>query len=122
MVARILSSIGPKNVAMNLSARRRRDLSDAPTHRRYRRSLDKVTPPPPSIAPSLLRVKRLEEEEEEEPENKPRPSTGALQRIKRIDDITAMLENHENQRRQRRDTIPYEPQLLMQQMIEYLRE
>ncbi|XP_028265480.1 proprotein convertase subtilisin/kexin type 1 inhibitor, like isoform X2 [Parambassis ranga] len=113
VVARILSSMGPNDAPLVYSGRRvRRDLSEpsSPTHRRSRRSLDDVAPPLPSNEPPLLRVKRLEEEEQEE---KPRPQTAGLQRMKRIDTMaTADSEglNHGGRKRQKRATLNFDPQ------------
>lgn len=128
MVARILSSIGPNDTPVNPSGRRaKRDLSVtavepvSSTHRRTRRSLEDVTPPSPSNDPPLLRVKRLEEEEEENP----RSPTAGLQRMKRIDTMTnAAVEdlNHGSHRRRRRATLNYDPQILIDQILEYMRE
>ncbi|KAM3617025.1 uncharacterized protein V6R79_001223 [Siganus canaliculatus] len=121
LVARLLSSIGPAP-----SRRMRRDLSVTPVgpaHRRTRRSLDNMAPPLPSNAPPLLRVKRLEEEEEEE--EKLRPPFAELQRMKRIDTMaTAAIEelNHGNRRRRRREVLNYDPQVLINHMVEYMRE
>ncbi|KAK5873248.1 hypothetical protein PBY51_018306 [Eleginops maclovinus] len=120
MVARLLSSIGPSD---GISGRRaRRDLSAVaepagPAHRRARRSLDDMAPPSPSNDPPLLRVKRLEEDE-------PRPPTG-LQRMKRIDSMaTNGLEelHHGSRRRRRRAVQDYDPQILIDQILEYMRE
>ncbi|XP_042263876.1 proprotein convertase subtilisin/kexin type 1 inhibitor, like [Thunnus maccoyii] len=130
MVARILSSIGPDNAQVISSSRRmRRDLSvtgaepASSAHRRTRRSLDDMAPPAPSNEPPLLRVKRLEEEEEEE-EERLHPAAG-LQRMKRIDTMatTAMEElNHGSRRRRRRAAPNYDPQILIDQILEYMRE
>ncbi|XP_053174045.1 proprotein convertase subtilisin/kexin type 1 inhibitor, like [Scomber japonicus] len=130
MVARIMSSIGPDNAQVISSGRRmKRDLSitpvepASPAHRRTRRSLDDVAPPSPSNDPPLLRVKRLEEEQEEE-EERLHPAAG-LQRIKRIDTMTtaAMEElNHGSRRRRRRAAQNYDPQILIDQILEYMRE
>lgn len=107
----------------------RRDLSVtaaepvSSAHRRSRRSLDDMAPPLPSNAPPLLRVKRLEEESEEE--QKLHLSTAGLQRMKRIDTmVTAAGEelNHGSRRRQRRSTLSYNPQILIDQIIDYMRE
>ncbi|XP_044066958.1 proprotein convertase subtilisin/kexin type 1 inhibitor, like [Siniperca chuatsi] len=127
LVARLLSSIGPNNAQVISSGRRaRRDLSVAAVepvssaHRRTRRSLDNVAPPSPSNDPPLLRVKRLEEEEEEL-----HPPTAGLQRMKRIDTMaTAAVEelNHGSRRRRRRAALNYDPQILIDQIVEYMRE
>lgn len=130
MVARILSSIGPDNTQVISSGRRmRRDLSATPvesasaTHRRNRRSIDDVAAPLPSNDPPLLRVKRLEEEQEEE-EERLHPAAG-LQRMKRIDTMaTAAMEelNQGSRRRRRRAAVNYDPQILIDQILEYMRE
>lgn len=127
MVAKILSSDGPNNAQVMMSSGRRakRDLSAmarpvSPAHRRTRRSLDGQSP---SNEPSLLRVKRLDDEEEEE--EKLRPRGPGLQRMKRIDTMaTADLEevNHGSRRRRRRAALNYDPQMLMDQILDYLRE
>ncbi|XP_023261934.1 uncharacterized protein LOC111654967 [Seriola lalandi dorsalis] len=129
LVARILSSIGPNDASVISSGRRaRRDLSItaaepvSSAHRRTRRSVDDVAPPSPSNEPPLLRVKRLEEEEEEE---ELRPPTAGLQRMKRINTIaTAGVEelNHGSRRRRRRAALNYDPQILIDQILEYMRE
>ncbi|XP_029994250.1 proprotein convertase subtilisin/kexin type 1 inhibitor, like [Sphaeramia orbicularis] len=127
LVARILSSIGPNNAAVMTSGRRmRRDLSVAApepassAHRRTRRSLDDLAPPSPSNDPPLLRVKRLEDEEEAElEEEKLHPQVG-LQRMKRIDTEEEL--NHGSRRRRRRAALNYDPQVLIDQMLEYMRE
>lgn len=125
-----MSSIGPDNAQVISSGRRmKRDLSitpvepASPAHRRTRRSLDDVAPPSPSNDPPLLRVKRLEEEQEEE-EERLHPAAG-LQRIKRIDTMaTAAMEelNHGSRRRRRRAAQNYDPQILIDQILEYMRE
>lgn len=127
MIAKVLSSIGP-NEAQPI--RTRRDLSVkaadpvSSAHRRTRRSLDDVAPPPsPNNQPTLLRVKRLEDEEEEE--EKLRPQVPGLQRMKRIDtmataDVTEL--NHGSHRRRRRAALTFDPQILVDQIMEYLRE
>ncbi|XP_062283160.1 proprotein convertase subtilisin/kexin type 1 inhibitor, like [Scomber scombrus] len=130
MVARILSSIGPDNAQVMSSGRRmKRDLSvtpvepASPAHRRTRRSLDEMAPRSPSNDPPLLRVKRLEEEQEEE-EERLHPAAG-LQRMKRIDTMaTAEMEelNHGSRRRRRRAAENYDPQILIDQILEYMRE
>ncbi|XP_014826461.1 PREDICTED: uncharacterized protein LOC106905917 isoform X2 [Poecilia mexicana] len=127
MVAKILSSVGPNNAQVMMSSGRRakRDLSAmaepvSPTHRRTRRSLDGQSP---SNEPPLLRVKRLDDEEEEE--EKLRPRGPGPQRMKRIDTMaTADLEevNHGSRRRRRRAALNYDPQMLMDQILDYLRE
>ncbi|KAK2898192.1 proprotein convertase subtilisin/kexin type 1 inhibitor, like [Channa argus] len=127
MVARILSSIGPNNAPVISSGRRaKRDLSNTAAqpiiaHRRTRRSLDDVASLSPSNDPPLLRVKRLEEDEEEE---KLRPPITGLQRMKRIDTMaTGGVEelNHGSRKRQRR-ALNYDPQILIDQILEYMRE
>ncbi|XP_034008640.1 LOW QUALITY PROTEIN: proprotein convertase subtilisin/kexin type 1 inhibitor, like [Trematomus bernacchii] len=109
-VARLLSSDGPSD-----GRRGRRDLSSGPAHRRARRSLDDMAPPSPSNDPPLLRVKRLDEEEL-------RPPAG-LQRMKRIDAMaTEELHHGSRSRRRRRAAQDYDPQILMDQILEYMRE
>lgn len=128
LVARVLSSIGPNNAQIISGRRARRDVSDtagepvSSAHRRTRRSLDDMAPPSPSVDPPLLRVKRLEEEEEEE---ELRPPAAGLQRMKRIDTMaTAAMEelNHGGRRRRRRAVLNYDPQMLIDQIVEYMRE
>lgn len=128
LVARLLSSIGPNNTPVVSSGRRmRRDLSaTAPepvssTHRRTRRSLDDLAPPSPSNNPPLLRVKRLEEDDGED---KLRPPVAGLQRMKRIDTMAtaAMDELNHGSRRRRRAALNYDPQVLIDQIVEYIRE
>lgn len=132
LVARILASIGPNDGTVMSSARRsKRDLSitagaggSAPissAHRRARRSLEDMAPLSPSNDPPLLRVKRLEEEEEEMG-GELRPPTG-LQRTKRIDTIaTAEEQNYGSRRRRRRAAANYDPQILIEHILEYMRE
>ncbi|XP_068588247.1 proprotein convertase subtilisin/kexin type 1 inhibitor, like [Cebidichthys violaceus] len=108
LVARLLSSIGPNGLRV------RRDLSItaepvSSAHRRSRRSLDDVAPPSPSNNPPLLRVKRLEEEE-------PRPPAAGLQRMKREEEL------HHGSRRRRRRATNYDSQILIDQILEYMRE
>lgn len=127
LVAKLLSSLSPNNAQVMSSGRRaRRDLSVtaaepvSSAHRRTRRSLDDLAPPLPSNDPPLLRVKRLEEEEE-----KLRPPAAGLQRMKRIDtmEIATMEElNHGSRRRRRRAALNYDPQILIDQIMEYMRE
>ncbi|XP_034534305.1 proprotein convertase subtilisin/kexin type 1 inhibitor, like [Notolabrus celidotus] len=131
LVARLLSGVGPSAPAVMSSGRRvRRGVSFAPVelaspaHRRSRRSLEDMAPPSPSSDPPLLRVKRLEDEEEEEEEEKLRPPAAGLQRMKRIDTMAtnAMEElNHGSQRRRRR-ALNYDPQILIDQILQYMRE
>ncbi|XP_051280890.1 proprotein convertase subtilisin/kexin type 1 inhibitor, like, partial [Dicentrarchus labrax] len=128
LVARLLSSIGPNNAPVISSGRRaRRDLSvtaakpAGPAHRRARRSLDDMVPPSPSNDPPLLRVKRLEEQDDEE-EEKPRPPPAGLQRMKRIDSMAMEELNHGSRRRRRRAALNYDPQILIDQIVEYMRE
>ncbi|XP_037628646.1 proprotein convertase subtilisin/kexin type 1 inhibitor, like isoform X1 [Sebastes umbrosus] len=125
MVARLLSTIGPNNAPVISGRRTRRDLSIAAAEpigsaqRRTRRSLDDVAPPSPSNDPPLLRVKRLEEDEDEEL----RPPAIGLQRMKRIDTMaTAGVEelNHGSRRRRRREALNYDPQILIDQILEYM--
>lgn len=130
LVARLLSSIGPNSVpVMSTGRRSRRDLSVtaaepvSSAHRRTRRSLDDIAPPSPSNDPPLFRVKRLEEEGDEE--ETPHPPAAGLQRMKRIDTMatTAMEElNHGSHRRRRRAALNYDPQNLIDQIVEYMRE
>lgn len=115
LIGQILSGMGPKDAVVSSGHRMRRDLSDsAPssistTHRRSRRSLEDTSPSGDS---PLLRVKRLEEDE-----LKPRPVHG-LQRIKRID-----IENDNgSHRRKRRAIVNYDPQILLRQVLELIRE
>ncbi|XP_071383817.1 proprotein convertase subtilisin/kexin type 1 inhibitor, like, partial [Centroberyx affinis] len=146
LVARILSSLGPSDAQLSSSRRARRDLSVtagvggakpvSPAHRRTRRSLDDMPPPSPSNDPPLLRVKRLEVEEEEEEEEGRRgggeeesyrsaaPPAG-LQRMKRIDTMATAAEeelNHGSRRRRRRSAVNYDPQILIQHILQYLEE
>ncbi|CAL1605863.1 unnamed protein product [Knipowitschia caucasica] len=115
LIGQILSSLDASDSVRPSSRRMRRDLSDSapsplnPSHKRSRRSLDDA---PPSADPPLLRVKRLEEEEELEPR-----SLAGLQRIKRID-----LEDHGSRRRKRRAVVNYDPQILLRQALELMRE
>ncbi|XP_033825752.1 proprotein convertase subtilisin/kexin type 1 inhibitor, like [Periophthalmus magnuspinnatus] len=115
LIGQILSSLGPSDSVRPSGRRMRRDLSDSapspvsPAHRRSRRSVEDT---PPSDDPPLLRVKRLEEEGFE-----PRPSQG-LQRIKRID----VEEDHGSRRRKRRAIVNYDPQILLRQALELIRE
>ncbi|XP_047443782.1 proprotein convertase subtilisin/kexin type 1 inhibitor, like [Mugil cephalus] len=131
LVARILSSMdGP--MVMSSGRRARRDLSikasEPAQRRRRRRSLDDVPPPSPSNDPPLLRVKRLEdpeeEEEEEEQEERLRPQTTGLQRMKRVDVVATsdMEELNHGSRRRRRRALNYDPQILIDQILEYMRE
>ncbi|XP_029911633.1 proprotein convertase subtilisin/kexin type 1 inhibitor, like [Myripristis murdjan] len=137
LVARILASLGPGNAGSPSGRRARRDLTipagggganaASPAHRRTRRSLDDMPPPSPSNDPPLLRVKRLEVEEEEGGENttpQQRPAaTAGLQRMKRIDTMATAEElNHGSGRRRRRAAVNYDPQILIQQILQYLEE
>lgn len=124
LVARILSSIGPNDVPLVSGRRMRRDLSASEpvssAHRRTRRSLDDVPLPSPSNDPPLLRVKRLEDDEDEQ---KLRPHAAGLQRMKRVDTMATADElNHGSRRRRRRAALNYDPQELMDQIVQYLRE
>ncbi|XP_061590783.1 proprotein convertase subtilisin/kexin type 1 inhibitor, like [Cololabis saira] len=131
MVARILSSIGPNDAPVGVSSgrRARRDLSVkaaeplSSAHRRARRSLDDMAPPSPSNDPPLLRVKRLGDEEEEHEERLRTQVTG-LQRMKRIDTAVADVEemDHGSRRRRRRAALNYDPQILIDQIVQYMRE
>lgn len=125
MVARILSSPNNAQVMISSGRRARRDLSAAepvsPAHRRNRRSLDSSQSP--SNESPLLRVKRLEDEEEEE--GKPRPRGAGLQRMKRVDAVVTTdpeQVDHGSRRRRRRAVLNYDPQVLMDQILDYLRE
>lgn len=112
LVSQVLSSLGPSETVMPSGRRMRRDLSDpalSPSHRRTRRSLEDT---PPSDDAPLLRVKRLDEDEME-----PVPSQG-LQRVKRID----VEEDHGSRRRKRRAIVDYDPQILLRQALELIRE
>lgn len=115
LIGQILSSMGPTNAATPSGRRMRRDLSGSvpsaisPAHRRTRRSLEDT---PPNDDPPLLRVKRLDEDELE-----PLPPQG-LQRIKRID----VEEDHGSRRRMRRAIVNYDPQVLLRQALELIRE
>ncbi|KAM6982538.1 proprotein convertase subtilisin/kexin type 1 inhibitor, like [Tautogolabrus adspersus] len=129
LVAKLLSSIGPNNAAVMSSGRRmRRDVSFTPpepissAHRRTRRSLDDLAPPSPSDDPPLLRVKRLDDVEEDE--EKLRPAAAGLQRMKRIDTMAPAMEelNHGSRRRRRRAVLNYDPQILIDQILDYMRE
>ncbi|XP_075932478.1 proprotein convertase subtilisin/kexin type 1 inhibitor, like, partial [Anarhichas minor] len=117
LVARLLSSIGPTGLRVRrdlsikvepVSSGHRRAEPVSSAHRRSRRSLD-VTPPSPSNNPPLLRVKRLEEEE-------PHPPAVGLQRMKREEEL------HHGSRRRRRRTANYDSQILINQILEYMRE
>lgn len=61
-------------------------------------------------------MKRLEEEDDEE--KKPLSPVVGLQRMKRIDNEL----NHGPSKRRRRATLTYDPQLLIDQIVEYMRE
>nr|XP_046252343.1 proprotein convertase subtilisin/kexin type 1 inhibitor, like [Scatophagus argus] len=125
LVSRLLSSISPNNTPVMSSSRRiRRNLSVPPfssAHRRSRRSLEDMDPSLPSDNPALLRVKRLEEEEDEEQE-KHLPHSVGLQRMKRIDTAAMEEQNHGSRRRRRRAVLNYDPQILIDQIVEYMRE
>ncbi|XP_078138490.1 proprotein convertase subtilisin/kexin type 1 inhibitor, like [Centroberyx gerrardi] len=114
LVARILSSLGPSDAQLSSGRRARRDLSVtagvggakpvSPAHRRTRRSLDDMPPPSPS--------------------NDPPPAEGE-ERMKRIDTMaTAAAEelNHGSRRRRRRSAVNYDPQILIQHILQYLEE
>lgn len=119
LVSRLLSGIPPAAPQPAATARRmRRDLSAAPAgpaHRRARRSLDDAAPPPPSADPPLLRVKRLEVEDPAE-DGRPRPPAG-LQRMKRVNE-----ELNGAGRRRRRAALAFDPQLLVEQVVGFLRQ
>ncbi|KAM6924975.1 proprotein convertase subtilisin/kexin type 1 inhibitor, like [Xenentodon cancila] len=132
LVARILSNISPNDAPVGVSSgrRARRDLSVkaakplSSAHRRTRRSIDDMAPPSPSNDPPLLRVKRLGDEEEEH-EERLRPKVAGLQRMKRIDtmattDIEEM--DHESRHRRRRAMLNYDPQILIDQILQYMRK
>ncbi|GLD69113.1 uncharacterized protein AKAME5_002042600 [Lates japonicus] len=131
LVARILSGIGHNEAPVVSSGRRaRRDLSVtfadpvSSAHRRTRRSLDDAAPPSPSNEPPLLRVKRLEEEEEEKV-HPPAAAAAGLLRMKRIDTMaTTPVEelSYGSRRRRRRAALNYDPQILIDQILEYMRE
>ncbi|KAL6118976.1 pcsk1n [Pungitius sinensis] len=129
LVARLLASIGPSDAPVISGRRMRRDLSITAVepvgsaHVRSYRSLDDVAPPFPSNSPPLLRGKRLEEEEEEEEE--PRPPAGGLQRMKHIHTMATAREeelHHGSRRRRRRDAMNYDTQIMINQILEYMRE
>ncbi|XP_077936941.1 proprotein convertase subtilisin/kexin type 1 inhibitor, like isoform X2 [Gasterosteus aculeatus] len=131
LVARLLSSIGPSDAAVISGRRMRRDLSITAVepvgsaHVRSYRSLDDVAPPFPSNSPPLLRGKRLEEEEEEEEEEEPRPPAAELQRMKRIHTMATAREeelHHGSRRRRKRDAVNYDTQIIINQILEYMRE
>ncbi|CAJ1085666.1 proprotein convertase subtilisin/kexin type 1 inhibitor%2C like isoform X1 [Xyrichtys novacula] len=132
LVARLLTSIGPGDSAVMSSSRRaKRDVSYAApepastARKRTRRSLDNMAPASPSTDPPLLRVKRLEDkEEEEEEERKLRLPAAGLQRMKRINTMAtnAMEELNYGSRRRRRRALNYDPQILIDQILEYMRE
>lgn len=88
----------------------------SPARRRARRSLDDTAPSPASTDPPLLRVKRLEDEDLMEDE-KHRPPAG-LQRMKRIDEEL----NGGGGRRRRRAALSIDPELLVEQVVKYLRQ
>lgn len=81
-----------------------------------RRALSDVASPGPSIDPPLLRVKRLEGEDDDE---KPLPYGATLQRIKRID--TSAEERSPGSGRHRRAALNYNPKVLRDQILEYMR-
>ncbi|CAI5648704.1 unnamed protein product [Oreochromis niloticus] len=107
----------------DLSAKAPEPVSSA--HRRTRRSLDDLAPPSPSNDPPLLRVKRLEDYDGEEQGEKLHPQVVGLQRMKRIDTTStgdAEELNHGSRRRRRRAALNYDPQILVDQILEYMRE
>lgn len=120
LVSKVLASMGPNSPGAVSSARRMR--RDAPSvssaHRRTRRSLDDVAPPSASIDPPLLRVKRLEEEEEEVEVGKGLSPAAGLQRVKRVDEDLGQG----SRGRRRRAVVTYDPQVLVRQVMEYMRE
>ncbi|XP_015253273.1 PREDICTED: uncharacterized protein LOC107099591 [Cyprinodon variegatus] len=128
MVAKMLSSISPNEAQAMMSSGRRakRDLTQkaeepiGSAHRRTRRSLDSMAPQSPSNEPPLLRVKRLEDEDEEE--EKLRLHATGLQRMKRIDTMATTNPEEGSRRRRRRAVLNYDPQMLMDQILDYLRE
>lgn len=80
-----------------------------------------MAPALPSNNPPLLRVKRLEDDAEEEKLHSP---VAGLQRMKRIDTMsTGDVEelNHGSRKRQRR-ALNYDPQILIDQILDYMRE
>ncbi|CAN9515292.1 unnamed protein product [Ophioblennius macclurei] len=132
LVARILSSIGANDVTMISSThpRARRDLSvnavqtvAGPTHKRSRRSLDDLTPTSASNDSPLLRVKRLEEvkEDEEETLHPYVAAVAGLQRMKRIDSADEEELSGGSRRRRRRAALNYDPQILLDQILEYVK-
>uniref|UniRef100_A0A1A8NUP6 Proprotein convertase subtilisin/kexin type 1 inhibitor, like n=1 Tax=Nothobranchius pienaari TaxID=704102 RepID=A0A1A8NUP6_9TELE len=131
MVARILTSIGPNEAPPPIPSgrRSRRDLSVkkadpvGSAHRRTRRSLDDIPLQSMSNNPPLLRVKRVEDEEEEE--EKLRLQVAGLQRMKRINNMEtfdAEELNHGSHRRRRRAALNYDPQILIDQILMYMKE
>lgn len=137
LVARILSSIDANDATVVSSGRTRsrRDLSAnsvqtviGPTHKRSRRSLDDPTPTSAGDESPLVRVKRLEDIEEEEDE-KLHPqviaaAAAGLQRMKRIDTMAPTEDEELNggsRRRRRRAAVNYAPQILIDQILEYMR-
>lgn len=119
LVSKVLTSMGANSIdAVSSAQRMRRDVpSVSSAHRRTRRSLDDVAPPSASIDPPLLRVKRLEDEKEEEEGKGLSPAAG-LQRMKHIDENLGQR----SRRRRRRAVLTYNPQLLVRQLMEYMRE
>ncbi|XP_068599113.1 proprotein convertase subtilisin/kexin type 1 inhibitor, like [Brachionichthys hirsutus] len=126
LVSRLLSSMNPNNSPSVSGRRLRRDLSITPvgsTHKRTRRSLDDVAPSLPDIDPPLLRVKRLEEVDDDD--RKLLPPASKVQRMKHINSLaTPSMEelNPGSRRRRRRATQNYDPQILIDQIVEYMRE
>ncbi|XP_068196407.1 proprotein convertase subtilisin/kexin type 1 inhibitor, like [Antennarius striatus] len=127
LVSRLISSMSGNNAPAISSGRRlRRDLSNTPvgsTHKRTRRSLDDMAPPSPSNDLPLLRVKRLEEVDDDA--QMLLPPASKVQKMKHINTLAApaMEElNPGNHRRRRRATLNYDPQILIDQLVEYMRE
>ncbi|XP_062855636.1 proprotein convertase subtilisin/kexin type 1 inhibitor, like [Trichomycterus rosablanca] len=90
--------------------------------RRARRSLDSVPDSSPDAEASLLRVKRVGDEEHGDfaTQNSPSPRAG-LQRMKRIDtDLPPPPPPPKRSRRRR--SVTYDPELIAQRIIEYLRK
>uniref|UniRef100_A0A1A7YYA3 Proprotein convertase subtilisin/kexin type 1 inhibitor, like n=1 Tax=Iconisemion striatum TaxID=60296 RepID=A0A1A7YYA3_9TELE len=130
MVAKILTSIGPNEAPPLIPSgrRARRDLSNiradpaGSTHRRTRRSLDDISPQSLANNPPLLRVKRVEDEEEE----KLHLQAAGLKRMKRIDTMLKPIHTeeltHGSRRRHRRAVLNYDPQILIDQILMYMKE
>ncbi|XP_067096498.1 proprotein convertase subtilisin/kexin type 1 inhibitor, like [Osmerus mordax] len=127
LVAKILSSISPSNPQSPSGRRARRDLvaveggarPASPVHKRSRRSLDDAAPTSLSQDAPLLRVKRLGDEEGGEGgagvEGGYRPPPQGLQRMKRVDP-----ELPSGRSRRRRRALTYDPDLLVQHILQYM--